>query len=359
MKIMKMLVSYMYCNQGGVTSVIKQRIPVLSQNNWVVDAVFSEDNGGKTDLLNHGVNKVEIFTFNFSKNVKDLIKKENYDLHVIIDTPSLISLKTEFPRMKTIFEIHSSIIPTISKYLPNQLASMDKIIVPSSWLKETVQNLFPKLDSENVLVIPNIVNTNYFSPNGDSYDLPPTMLWVGKFTEFKNWQEAIEIGKQFLSANPGWNFVMITGGQPKEKDVVETLSKFITNDLINRFRWLHNVNHEDMGNLYRGAAKTGGFLLSTSKAESFCLVVHEAMRCGLPVVSSNVGPLPEIVEDGVSGFLYELGDIKTAIEKSNLYLNQEIREDIVAEGFKKLIKFDQSAIEEEYTIAINEVLEKN
>jgi len=348
MNNMKMLVSYLYCNQGGVTSVIKQRIPVLLQNDWVVDTVFSENNGGKADLLNHGVNKVEILNSDFKKNVRNLIKKNHYDLHVIIDTPSLMSLQNEFPKTKTIFEIHSSIIPTISKYPSDQLASMSKIIVPSKWLKETVKNLFPKLNTEDIFVIPNIVNTHHFSPMGESFDLPPTLLWVGKFTEFKNWKEAAQIGQLFLTTNPGWKFLMVTGGQPNEQDVVETLSIFITKDLINRFNWLHNLNQMEMGKLYRGAAKTGGFLLSTSKAESFCLVVHEAMRCGLPVVSSNVGPLPEIVEDGVSGFLYELGDIKSAVNNSNLYLNKELRDKIISEGFNKLSSFDQSIIEKSY-----------
>ncbi|MDI6703226.1 MAG: glycosyltransferase [bacterium] len=51
------------------------------------------------------------------------------------------------------------------------------------------------------------------------------------------------------------------------------------------------------------------FLL-TSEVESFGLACLEAMACGVPVVATQVGGLPEVIENGKSGFLVKVGDIE-------------------------------------------------
>ena len=342
-----MLISYLYCNQGGVTSVIKQRMPLLLRTDWVVDTVFNQDNGGKADLIDRGIRRVEIYANNFQSNVAKMLRSDQYDLHVIFDTPELLSLQ-HYYKTKCNFEIHTSIITTLKKYPVEKLASVNAIIVPSNWLKETVLKLMPSISDEKICVIPNLVDPSYFSLDGNRFVLPPTILWVGKFTDYKNWQEAILVARLFLKANPTWNFIMVTGGQPKEGDAAQALTEFIRNDCVLQFRWLHNLNQIDMGKLYRGVANSGGFLLSTSKAESFCLTIHEAMRCGLPVISSIVGPIPEIIKENVSGLLYNVGNIHECLEKCNLYLDSDFREAIITEGQKSLAPFDSSVLGDSY-----------
>ena len=51
-----------------------------------------------------------------------------------------------------------------------------------------------------------------------------------------------------------------------------------------------------------------------SALETFGLVVVEAMAAGLPVVSSRVGGIPDVVEEGVNGYTFDVGDVNALVE---------------------------------------------
>ena len=60
--------------------------------------------------------------------------------------------------------------------------------------------------------------------------------------------------------------------------------------------------------------QAANLLLLPSETESFGLVALEAMASGVPVVASDVGGLPEVVEHGVTGFLAPVGDVDQMAE---------------------------------------------
>ncbi|HEX5872357.1 MAG TPA: N-acetyl-alpha-D-glucosaminyl L-malate synthase BshA, partial [Longimicrobium sp.] len=64
-------------------------------------------------------------------------------------------------------------------------------------------------------------------------------------------------------------------------------------------------------------------LLLPSASESFGLVALEAMASGVPVVASNAGGLPEVVEDGVAGYLGEIGDVEAMAEAAVSILSDD------------------------------------
>lgn len=61
-------------------------------------------------------------------------------------------------------------------------------------------------------------------------------------------------------------------------------------------------------------------MLLLSEKESFGLVALEAMACGVPCIGTNVGGIPEVILDGETGFICELGDITEISEKALVIL---------------------------------------
>ncbi|MBO0600411.1 N-acetyl-alpha-D-glucosaminyl L-malate synthase BshA [Sporosarcina sp. E16_3] len=60
-----------------------------------------------------------------------------------------------------------------------------------------------------------------------------------------------------------------------------------------------------------------------SEKEAFGLVLLEALACGLPSVATDVGGIPEVIEDGYNGFLVQVGDTNAATEKALLLLKDD------------------------------------
>lgn len=77
---------------------------------------------------------------------------------------------------------------------------------------------------------------------------------------------------------------------------------------------LGRVAWEDMPQVYQAS----DMLLFPTVREGLSLAVLEAMACGLPVVASNCSSLPELIDDGLGGFLCPVGDVKAFAKKINL-----------------------------------------
>jgi L-malate glycosyltransferase len=90
--------------------------------------------------------------------------------------------------------------------------------------------------------------------------------------------------------------------------------------------------------------------LLLSEKESFGLVALEAMACGVPSIGTNVGGIPEVIEDGYNGFICEVGNVAQVAEKSLLLLKDEALHKELSEHALQTArtKFHSSKIVEEY-----------
>ncbi len=89
-------------------------------------------------------------------------------------------------------------------------------------------------------------------------------------------------------------------------------------DRVQSFFGTHNLNgavrYWDLQREVSELLVQTDLLLITSAAESFCLAALEAMACGVPVLASRVGGLPEVVIDGVTGLLFDPDQPEDAVD---------------------------------------------
>ena len=100
------------------------------------------------------------------------------------------------------------------------------------------------------------------------------------------------------------------------------------------------------------------FLLP-SEQESFGLAALEAMACQVPVVASAVGGLPEVVDDGVTGFLHPPADLDAMAESGAALLGDPDRHRRMAEAALRSVlqRFCVNAIVPQYEALYREVID--
>jgi glycosyltransferase involved in cell wall biosynthesis len=131
----------------------------------------------------------------------------------------------------------------------------------------------------------------------------PTVLFVGgtaadSDNERKGLPDLVSIVPRLVDAVP--NVLIQVVGPANGEAWAGGLAK----SPAGRVEFLGSLAYEELGELYRHAAV---FVLP-SHAEGMPNAILEAMAHGLPIVSTRVGSIPEVVEDGVGGLLCEAGD---------------------------------------------------
>lgn len=108
----------------------------------------------------------------------------------------------------------------------------------------------------------------------------------------------------------------------------------------------------------KGLYSLAKIFILPSYAEGLPIAILEAMASGLPVISTPVGGIPELVEDGINGFLVRAGDVEAIAEKTSLLLSDsELRRDMGQYNIEKVRqKFDVEVIVNQLEKHFNSVL---
>lgn len=156
-----------------------------------------------------------------------------------------------------------------------------------------------ELGARRVTYVPNAVDCGYWIPTGSDAIRKPSIL-VPRMLVPKNGVEvAIRAMHGILAAVP--NAQMIVPGDGPLRESLEQLANQVAKG---RVRFLGEVPRGGMRKLYHEASIVMiPSIVSSGVEEATSIAALEAMACGLPVVASNIGGLPEIIHSGENGIL--------------------------------------------------------
>lgn len=182
--------------------------------------------------------------------------------------------------------------------------------------QETLRSFKIEKDIE---VIPNFVDSKRFhktnkehfkkmlAPHGERI-----LAHVSNFRKVKRVEDVIKIFQKIRDRIP--SKLLMIGDGPERQQTEELCRKL---GVCNDIRFLGKQEQmEEILNI------TDLFILP-SQYESFGLSALEAMACGVPVISTNVGGLPEINIEGKTGYLSKVGDIKDMSENALKILSDD------------------------------------
>ncbi|XP_024919531.1 phosphatidylinositol N-acetylglucosaminyltransferase subunit A isoform X2 [Cynoglossus semilaevis] len=197
--------------------------------------------------------------------------------------------------LNTVFTDHSLFgFADISSVLTNKLLTItlcdtNHIVCVSYTSKENTV-LRAALNPEIVSVIPNAVESTDFTPDpSQRRDDRITIVVISRLVYRKGIDLLGGIIPELCLKHPDLNF-LIGGEGPKRLVLEEVREKYQLHD---RVRLLGALEHKDV----RNVLVQGHIFLNTSLTEAFCMAIVEGASCGLQVVSTCVGGIPEVLPE--------------------------------------------------------------
>lgn len=191
------------------------------------------------------------------------------------------------------------------------------------------------LNIEPPMVIPNFLDmAEYLALHSQPKGERPRLIHISNFRPVKAPQEMISIFARILQEIDAE--LWLVGDGPG----LEELKPHFEEQGLTK-----NIRFWGLQEKVAPILAQADLLLMTSLAESFCLVALEAMACGIPVLATRVGGVPEVVKHGETGFLYTVGDQVQAVEYGQkLLTDADQYTQFARAGLAHALKFDQSRV---------------
>jgi N-acetyl-alpha-D-glucosaminyl L-malate synthase BshA len=292
----------------------------------------------EVEMMTYPLFEHQPYTLALATKMADVAETEDLDLlHVHYAIPHSISAilareslkpRRRLPVITTLHGTDITLVGADRSYLPITrygIVQSDGVTAISNYLKKATVETF---QFEDIEVIPNFIcATDYrrhsvprlresLSPEGS-----PLLMHVSNFRPVKRPVDCVEILARVLEQNIRARLVMVGDGSERVNAEHRARCLGVYDRCVFAGKQPNIVD-------YLSAADV---LLLPSELESFGLAALEAMACEVPVVATRVGGVPEVVTDGETGYLSEVGDVaKMSSDAARLLASANLRHEMGA-----------------------------
>ncbi|GAB5399476.1 MAG: N-acetyl-alpha-D-glucosaminyl L-malate synthase BshA [Aureisphaera sp.] len=297
--------------------------------------------------------KYQPYELALSSKLVNIVKQYKIDLlHVHYAIPHAYAgymakqmLKAEGIHVPMVTTLHGTDITLVGNhpfYKPAVTFSInesDVVTSVSQSLKDDTLRLFDI--HRDIQVVPNFIDVSKY--NNTFTDCQRDMMaepheriitHISNLRPVKRVMDIIEVFDRVVSEIPAK--LLLVGDGPEKKPAEELCRRKGISDKVIFFGNSSEIN--------KILCFSDLFLLPSEK-ESFGLAALEAMASGVPVISSNTGGLPEVNEDGISGYLSNVGDVRDmSIKALSILKDPETLAQFKRQARKSAQKFDTKNI---------------
>src|SRR4030081_2795480 len=287
----------------------------------------------EVEMMSYPLFEHQPYTLALATKMATVAETEDLDLlHVHYAIPHSISAilapeslkpKRRLPVITTLHGTDITLVGADRSYLPITrygIVQSDGVTAISHYLKEATKEIFQFDDIE---VIPNFIcQTDYqrhsvealrkeLAPHDE-----PLLVHVSNFRPVKRPVDCVEILARVLKKEIKTRLIMVGDGSERPNCEHRARCLGVYDQCVFVGKQPRIVDYLSVSDV----------LLLPSEQESFGLAALEAMACEVPVIASRVGGIPEVVTDGETGFLSEVGDVeKMANDAALLLTNDKLR----------------------------------
>ena len=220
----------------------------------------------------------------------------------------------------------------------------DKVIVPSGYLVDVFKEF--GLEAGSIF---NFVETDKF-PARDRKKLSPVFLSNRNFEKLYNVGCTLEAFKKIQIKFPEAKLIIVGDGSERAKleDIARSLK-------LNNYEFCGQLSSEEMLKKYNEA----DIYLNSPNTDNMPNSIIEAFAAGLPVVSTNAGGIPYIVEHNKTGLLVDVGDCESlAMEAIQLLEDERLAARIISNAGKESNKYSWGSVREKWLSSYRALAER-